>query len=213
MKESEITMEQQIMNREEQIRRRDSKMRTRDWLRIIIMPIWIAILTAFLGIYLQNRSFERNTLFKARLDQIQSGQKEAVELYKDMDSTLRFIRTNEDFIQKDLNRFQTAGDPEQMEEARHHYCEGSFMIPSIESLGRYKIRTVSIEDYSASADQNSVVNTAIKDFSNKLGQLIECMDNKECRPCNDRHDGVRDSLKAVIGAHTKLVNELLEKNK
>lgn len=193
------------------VQRKESKMRGKDWLKIVVMPIVIAVLAAILGIYLQNRSFERNTLFKAKLDQIQAGQKEAVTLLQDLDSTLRFIRTNEEYIEKDLKQLESEGRSNEIGDAKQHYCGGSFMQPSIETLRRYQMRTIPLKDYSAAAGQNNVVNQATDDFSNKLGALIECMENKECRPCNGQHDDVRDSLRAVIAAHTKMANDLIGK--
>lgn len=193
---------------------RGRTMSKKDWIKIVVMPISIVILTAvlgnFIGIYLQNRSFSRNELFKAKLDLIMSGHKQTIDIMQDVDRARRQIRSNEEFIQQELQRYEKAGNTDALNGARKYYCEGSFMAPSIAILKEAKIKADSIGDYTDKFDKDGTVKKAIGEFSKNLAGYLECLDNKQCRPCSDGHENVIQSLRGVIEAHIDTANKLLD---
>lgn len=67
-----------------------------DWLKIVIMPIVLLILTAVfanvIGVRLQDRSFRKNEVFRARLAAIETARQEATNIQKDVERARRQIR-------------------------------------------------------------------------------------------------------------------------
>lgn len=190
----------------------------KDWIKIVVMPILIVILTAFLGIFLQNRSFKRNTLFQAKLNQIISGRNEAVELLQDVDKVRRRIRAAEDYFQREIDRIKITKS-EDLAKAMGRFCEEKmqFLEEGVEAplqiLRQVKIRTIAIEDFTKAFDNNNAINETILDFNNKLGDFIGCLQSNDCIACSDKHENIIPALRNLISAHTRMISELLEENK
>lgn len=197
----------------ENIAKKEAGMNRKDWVKIVIMPLIIVLLPAgvggSIGVYLQDRSFRKNELFKTKLELIMASQKEAIEILKDVDRARRQIRANEDFIKGHLQRLQST-NPEQVREAKKYYCEGNFMASSIAILKEPKIRTLAIEDYTKSSPNRSAVSAAIQNFSQELAAIIRCLEKEDCTPCSDTHEQVVASFREVITAHVQMATTLVE---
>lgn len=185
----------------------------KDRVAFIYMPIVIVLLTATLGtgigMWLQNRSFRRNELFKAKLDRIMAGQKEAVEILKDVDEARRQIRSNEDFISGVIERQSTM---EEKTKVREYYSERNPMESSVAILKEAKIRLDALGDYSKTLSQHSTVPGAIESYSNKQKAFLDCLEANEdfSISCSDKHPALIEALRAVIAAHTRMTDELIK---
>jgi hypothetical protein len=179
----------------------------------IYMPIAIVLLTASLGtgigVWLQNRSFRRNEVFKAKLDRIKEGQKETAEILREVDEARRQIRANEDFIRREIEQ---QSDPIEKDKVRRYYLEKNPMGSSLVILKESKIRLDALGDYTKTLSPANTVPSSIENYSIKLGNFLECLeDNKDFgKSCSDEHPTLREALRAVVTAYTKIEDELID---
>ncbi|HEY0405507.1 MAG TPA: hypothetical protein VGC89_07250 [Pyrinomonadaceae bacterium] len=184
----------------------------KDRAAIIYMPIIVVLMTAVLGtgigVWFQNRSFRRNELFKAKLDRIMAGQKEAVEILKDVDEARRQIRSNEDFIRGVIER---QGDPEEKAKVIQYYSERDPMEASVAILKEAKIRLDALGDYSRTLSQHSAVPASVENYSDKQQAFLKCLAGNRnfSISCSDEHPDLVDALRAVVVSHTKMTDELI----
>jgi hypothetical protein len=189
------------------------KLTKRERLQFIYMPIAIVLLTAMIGtsigVWFQNRSFRRNELFKARLDRIMSQQKEASDIRRAVDEARRQIRSNEDFIDEQIeSRTDAAGKAW----ARQYYRKRNPMASSVAILKESKIRLDALADSAKSFGENNPVSESVNKFSAKLEAYLECLDGNTDfrRNCSDENPDLVESLSAVIIAHSKLADGLIK---
>jgi hypothetical protein len=184
----------------------------KDKIAIIIMPIVVVLLTALLGtgvgIWLQNLSFRRNELFKAKLERIMAGQKEAADILRAVDEARRQIRSNEDFIQKEIAR---QVDDLKKDEARRYYVDNNPMEPSVAILRESKLRLDAMATYSGSLGPNSPVPNAVQAYSRKLEGFLGCLkeNSRFERICSDEHSDLLESVRGIVVAHARMSDELI----
>lgn len=176
----------------------------RKLIKVINMPIVLLLLTAGLGGYIgtrfQDRSFRKNTLFEAQLNQVIAGRNESVRMLQDLDTELKRLSATEEAAQTDAD-----------------YCKPPFFEPIVERLKLFHTRSMALEDYAAAVGERSEVNSSLESFRVQLANLLVCQNNylqanPTCTPCTDQHTNLRDSARAVIKAHNILVTELIRKN-
>src|ERR1051325_4822219 len=184
----------------------------KDRVAFIYMPIVVVVLTATLGtsiaMWLQDRSFRKNEVFRAKLDRIMAGQKEAAEILKDVDEARRQIRSNEDFISGVIER---QVELEERDKIRRYYFERNPMESSVAILKEAKIRLDALEDYTNTLSQSTTLPLAIENYSSKQKAFLECLEeNKDFSySCSDKHPGLVEALRAVISAHSKMTDALI----
>lgn len=177
---------------------------------IIYMPLVIVILTAILGtgigIWLQNRSFKKNELFKAKLERIMSAQHEAVEETRAVDEARRQIRSNESFIRQELANVS----PDRRADALRFY--GEQMSPSIAMLKESRLKMDVLGNYTATLSSSKGVPNAIGEFTEKLDDYLRCLEQNVDFGinCSDEHPGVVTSLHAVVAAYSEMADELID---
>ncbi len=190
----------------------DEKLTNKDRWQIIFMPLILLALTAFLGTVigscLQNRSFKHNELFRARLERIMTGQREATDILQDVDGATRQIRSNEDFIRDQIQR---QVDPEEKRKAKEFYLEKNPMTPSLAILKESKIKLDALGDYTKTLGTNQNVEEAIKEFSTNFDDFINCVEaNKDfSNSCSEKVKDLRKSLTKVVEAYSKMQDYLI----
>jgi hypothetical protein len=188
----------------------DDKLSTKEFIKIVLMPITIVLLTGilgtFLGLWLQNRSFRRNEIFRAKLDTITEGKKEAVKLLQDTEEVLRQVRGTQKVIKEKLTQLQF--NTSELDTAKTQFCATSVLSPYMATLKKIKLRTAFVRDYTTEGN-NITVNQKIIEFESKLDEYIRCGESDTCQICNDHADLVMDSLREVVASHTQMTNDLL----
>jgi hypothetical protein len=185
----------------------------KDKLAIIVMPIVIVGLTAILGtgvgVWLQNRSFRNNEIFKAKLERIMAGQREAADILREVDEARRQIRSNEDFIKDEIGRQPNIIE---QEKARRYYLENNPMEPSVAILRESKVRLDTLAAYTSSLSTNSPVPKAVQVYSQKLEDFLKCLKEnvKFEKICSDEHPNLLESMRGVVVAHTRMTDELIK---
>lgn len=185
----------------------------KDKIAIIIMPIVVVLLTALLGtgvgIWLQNRSFRKNELFKAKLERIMAGQKEAADILRAVEEARRQIRSNEDFIRKEIAR---QVDDIKKDEARRYYLDSNPMEPSIAILRESKLRLDALAVYSGSLGSNSPVPNAVQVYSRKLDGFLGCLkeNSQFAKICSDEHPDLLESVRGIVAAHARMIDKLIQ---
>jgi predicted transcriptional regulator len=206
-------MREQIIMREQTSENENHMLTKKDKYKIIIMPIVIVLLTAFLGtfigLYIQNRSFRKNELFKSKLASINEGKTDTVHLLQDVEAILRQIRSS----RKNNSQSNVTSD----------LCN-SEISDLVERLKKLNTRTELIKTYNSdeASNKESKVNTSIEKFKDALKNYLYCINGEEvkddkgkilksykiCEICNDEANLTMDSLREIIKSHVIMQNEL-----
>ncbi len=182
----------------------------KEWLTNVIMPIVIVVLTAILGtgvgVWLQNRSFKYNEVFKAKLDRIMANQKEATDILVEAEIAYRQIRRIESSFER--------GDQAQKNSYRIQGYRGSTDV-NLDTLKKSKIRLDALQDSTQTFSKNSSVSEEIKKYEAGLSSFIQCVNNnilngfsKNC--ANEHDEKVLGSLKSVVIAYSKMADEFIK---
>ncbi len=82
------------------------QMEPKDWIKIVIMPIIVVLLTALLGTFvgniLQSNSFRLNERFKVKIDRVMSSELEVRQISEKVDNDLGQLRRSEVDMLNDL---------------------------------------------------------------------------------------------------------------
>jgi hypothetical protein len=78
-----------------------SRFTHKDWVKIILMPLLLAVIAAVLATILQDRSFKKNTLFTTQYERILSAQKEAITQSQDLNIVLNLLKRSEELAAAD----------------------------------------------------------------------------------------------------------------
>ena len=191
----------------------EARMTRRERVSIIYMPILIVVLTAIfgtgIGIWLQNRSFKKNELFKAKLGRIMSAQQDVVEILRTVDEARRQIRSNELFLKSEL---QNSDTPTEREAKLSYYNKQNPMSGSIAVLKESRLKINALGTYTSTLSTSSPVPGTIEKFTSELDQYLQCIDqnNEFEENCSDKHPGVVGSLQDVIASYSKMADELIK---
>jgi hypothetical protein len=187
---------------------------TKDKVAIIYMPLVIVILTAVLGtgigVWLQNRSFQRNELFRAKLERIMSAQRDAVEIMREVDQARRQIRSDEHFIREQIDLQESS---KEREEAVKYYSIRNPMEASVATLKDSKVKLDALGAYTSTLSPRSPVPAAIESYSNKLNVFLGCLEENLDfeRVCSNEHTELVGLLHQVVVAYAKMADGLIEK--
>lgn len=179
-------------------------MTKKDWLSIVVMPTAVVLLASGVAIVLQDRSFRRNELFTAKLNQILDAQKTAVDLLRTVDEATRQVRADEAWIREQL---RTA--PELIRQDEDQYRSGEFFEASIDALKDSKVRLDGLVAISQGVDGGSAVHGAAEAYTQVLGRLLSCLHQNNDFRCADQNSGVVPAMRGVVVAHTTAANDLI----
>lgn len=178
---------------------RRPSMTRKDWLKVVIMPVLFIVVGTILAAYFQNRSFQKNTLFKTQYDRLVSAQKETADQYRDLDSLL-----------KHLERYETVSKTDKS------YCSPENFTPLIEQLQSFENRRLALKDYSGEAGAGNVLEGKLDEYGLALTDTIKCESGyvhdvctSSCTPSAKK---LRDALQECIYAHNTSINDLIRRN-
>lgn len=187
----------------------------KDILSIVVMPLVLVFLTALLGtmvgVWLQNRSFRNNEVFKARLERIMVSQREAAEILVVVHEARRQIRSNEDYIRQEFSKPRGKANPS---DVIQFYRDNNPMRPSMAVLRESQLRLDALGDYAESLSPQSSVPSAIQAYTKRVDAYIGCLnDNSDFSArCTDDYPDLLDLLKKVVAAHAEMVDELIQEH-
>lgn len=181
-------------------------------LKTVIMPTLIVLLSATLGtglgLYLQNRSFRNNELFKARLEQIVRQRTEAVSLLQDVDDAWRQVRSDEDLAARQIEDAKIRGQGE-VDRVTAYYCSQGDKSNGLETLRKARSRSNALADQTKTFGENNPTAKAFKQFEVRLQSILECAENRDCRRCAVHDSDLLQPLKDVITSYGALESSLL----
>jgi hypothetical protein len=175
-------------------------MALKDWLQVVVMPLLFAVAGVWYGTYLQDRSFKKNTLFTKQYERLLAAQKEAANLYQDLNKLLYRIESFEE-----LGR----SSPTQ--------CTSDYLVFLIEDLKTFKDRGLGLKNYSKGVGTPDALDEKLKAYAELVDATVVCESKfvpDHCQaPCKPVANELRKSLDNVIYAHNDLIAELTSRNK
>lgn len=187
---------------------------SKDRIAIIYMPIVIVVLTALLGtgigIWLQNRSFKRNELFRAKLERIMSAQKDAVEIMRGVDEARKQLGSDENFVREQIG---LAPDSESRTKAKSFYSKRDQFAISMATLKESKAKLEALGTYTSTLSADSTASSAIESYSKELQGILECVEEDKDfeKNCSDEHPDLMKSLREIVIAYAKMADGLIDK--
>lgn len=172
-----------------------SRLTKKDVFSIIVMPVVVVVVASGMAIYLQDRSFRRNQMFTAKLNQIVSGQEAAVQILREVDEATRQIRGTEKWI-----RAQPANSVSDQEE---------YFDASIEVLKDSKVHLDALVAVSQGVRGGKTIEEAAQRYSTRLAVFLQCLNANTKFRCAEQHFAVVPAMRDVVVAHTTAANELI----
>jgi len=181
-----------------------NRLSKKDLWSVVIMPVVVVVIASGMAIWLQDRSFRRNQMFTAKLNQIVSGQDSAVQILREVDAATRQIRGTEKWIRD--RQQKSSGGPD---EATFNADE--FLAPSIEVLKDSKVRLDALVAVSQGVGGGKAIDEAAQQYSTRLAKLLQCLSNNIDFRCAERNFAVVPAMRDVVVAHTTAANELIQR--
>jgi hypothetical protein len=183
-----------------ELSKESSKLTRKDWLKIVVVPLAFIVVAALLGTYFQDRSFTKNTLFQTKYERLLTAQKETAAQYQDLNSLLNTLKRWEE-----LSR------------GNQTYCSADYFNPLIEQLKQFDNRSLALKDYSKESGADSVLDTALNEYSQKIKDTVKCESNyvlSGCKaPCDQSVTELRAALQNTIYKHNDLINDLIRQSR
>lgn len=185
----------------------------KDVIQSIIVPLVVVLVTAVFGtwlaVHLQNRSFRRNELFKARLDQVVRQRQEAVTLLQEVEEAWRQVRADERLVAQSIRLAAVQGKDEETL-IRTHYCSPqSKKSAGVEALRRIYGRMLAMGELFDALGHDNPVKKSHSEFMGRLQAFLQCAQTEGCPECAEKHAGIREPLRDLIGAYSKVENQLI----
>lgn len=190
------------------------KLSSKDWLAVVVMPVVVVLLTAVVGtgvaVWLQNRSFKRNELFRVRLERLMYLHTEGIQILREVDAARRQIRSNEDMVAQDVR-----DNPSDAIAVVNFHRGQNLMRSSLTSLNDAKLRLDSLLVDSKQLSDNSDVAEAVRAYGVKHEQFVACIEGNEKfdRVCSDLHGDIVVVMQTVVSAHGRMIDRFVEQFK
>jgi hypothetical protein len=195
-------------------RRNKERFARKELVLSVAMPLVDVIIAGaigtFVAIRLQDRSFRKNEVFKARVEQIVRQRNDAVSLLQEVDEAWRQVRLDEEFVGQRLEDATRKGEQETTR-AKAYYCENAEnRSAGYETLRRTYGRALALDQLSRAFGEDNQANKSIRAFTVKLQAFLSCAENRECLRCAEEHSDVRQALEDLISGYSKLENTLVD---
>jgi hypothetical protein len=172
--------------------------------QFVIMPLVVVILTAVsvnvVGTNLQEKSFKRNELFKAKLQRLTAAQDEARRIRNEANDAFRVIRSHEDDARAQLQHAL----PDEEASLRNDYHTQLTTSAAFQTLRRSKIDLdlllQDIRGMSTPIGADSVPAALARTYSDQLTAFTNCVNENRSfqKSCADLHDEFTASLQQLV---------------
>lgn len=178
-----------------------SQFTRKDWIKDIIMPLVILALGAIsvhtIGGRLQEQSFNRSELFKARLQRILAAQDQARQIRTDAEEAFRLLRSNEDYASAQIKETPL----EARDELKRNYHAQVIASPALQTLRRSKIDAdIIVEDIGGGKE--SPIGKIVSQYGDNLTAFRNCINTNTGfeRSCADEYPDLITYLQQLVVA-------------
>lgn len=163
------------------------------------VPLLLILFSGLVGIavgyFWEDFKFKKDTVFSKKIEYIIESRKEATDLFINVDSERRFIRSLENQSRK-----------------RNLPCTYSDYAGQIERIKRSALRVNYLSEFSKGILTDNAIPTNVQLFTKELDSYIKCLIiNNDCN-CTNEYIGLMDPLRKIIDLHTQELNKQITDN-
>jgi hypothetical protein len=190
----------------------ENRSHRRDTVAVIVMPIVVVALTvgagSWLAVALQDRSFQKNEIFKVRLQRVVAAEGEASTLRREVAESLRLVKMREEFMRNELKKAD-ANDRMALAAYYHKELQSS---ASIRAIKRSAIDLAALAEDTVGAGQAIRVQQATNAYAVRVDTFLECVraNDSLAKSCADDNVELNDLLRAVVIAHGRRADALIQ---